>query len=191
MARTIGSTFSTQLSSSQTRPFYAVEFLYTQPLRMWTGYGEFTILSQDYLGLGNLMTISQLSESADIKATGINIRVNGLDTSILSQGFNETQQGVIVNVYFGVLTTTDNAQAIVDTPYEIFSGTVDTVSITEDGETSFIDYSIESKLISLEKALDFRYTDQDQKFFFPNDKGLEFVDDVQNKSIDWGGGETT
>ena len=191
MARTIGSTFSTQLSSSQTRPFYAVEFLYTQPLRMWTGYGEFTILSQDYLGLGNLMTISQLSESADIKANGINIRVNGLDTSILSQGFNETQQGVIVNVYFGVLTTTSNAQAIVDTPYQIFSGTVDTVSISEDGQTSVIDYSIESKLISLEKALDFRYTDQDQKFFFPNDKGLEFVDDLQDKTIDWGGGETT
>jgi len=189
MARTIGSTFSTQLSSSQTRPFYAVEFLYTLPLRMWTGYGEFTILSQDYLGLGNLMAISQLSESADIKANGINIRVNGLDTSILAQGFNETQQGVIVNVYFGVLTTTDNALAIVDTPYQIFSGTVDTVSISEDGDTSVIDYSIESKLISLEKALDFRYTDQDQKFFFPNDKGLEFVDDLQDKTIDWGGGQ--
>ena len=191
MARTIGSTFSTQLSSSQTRPFYAVEFLYTQPLRMWTGYGEFTILSQDYLGLGNLISIGQVQESADTKASGINITLSGLDTSVLSGAFNETQQGIVVNLYFGVLTITDNALAIVDTPYQIFSGTVDTVSIAEDGQTSTIAYTIESKLISLEKALDFRYTDQDQKFFFPNDKGLEFVDDVQNKSIDWGGGETT
>ena len=191
MARTIGSTFSTQLSSSQTRPFYAVEFLYTQPLRMWTGYGEFTILSQDYLGLGNLISIGQVQESADTKASGINITLSGLDTSVLSGAFNETQQGIVVHLYFGVLTITDNALAIVDTPYQIFSGTVDTVSIAEDGQTSTIAYTIESKLISLEKALDFRYTDQDQKFFFPNDKGLEFVDDVQNKSIDWGGGETT
>jgi len=59
MARTIGSSFSTQLSSTQTRPFYAVEFEYSTPLRIWTGYGEFTILSQTYLGLGNLVTISQ------------------------------------------------------------------------------------------------------------------------------------
>lgn len=191
MARTIGSTFSTQLSSSQTRPFYAVEFLYTQPLRMWTGYGEFSIFSQDYLGLGNLISIGQVQESADTKASGINITLSGLDTSVLSGAFNETQQGIVVNLYFGVLTITDNALAIVDTPYQIFSGTVDTVSIAEDGQTSTIAYTIESKLISLEKALDFRYTDQDQKFFFPNDKGLEFVDDVQNKSIDWGGGETT
>ena len=189
MARTIGSTFSTQLSSSQTRPFYAVEFLYSLPLRMWTGYGEFVILGNDYLGLGNLVSISQVSESADIKATGITINVSGLDTSILSAGFNETQQGTIVNVYFGVLTTTSNALAIVDTPYQIFSGTVDTVNISEEGDVSSIQYGIESKLISLEKALDFRYTDQDQKFFFPNDKGLEFVDDLQDKTIDWGGGE--
>ena len=37
---------------------------------------------------------------------------------------------------------------------------------------------IESKLITLERPLNFRYTDQDQKHFFPNDKGLEFVDDI-------------
>ena len=191
MARTIGSTFSTQLSSSQTRPFYAVEFNYATPLRVWTGYGEFSIFSQDYLGLGNLISIGQVQESADTKASGINITLSGLDTNILSSAFNETQQGVIVHLYFGVLTITDNALAIVDTPYQIFSGTVDTVSIAEDGQTSTIAYTIESKLISLEKALDFRYTDQDQKFFFPNDKGLEFVDDVQNKSIDWGGGDTS
>ena len=73
MARSIGSTFSTQLSSSQTRPFYAVEFLYSIPLRMWTGYGEFEILGNDYQGIGNLVSISQVNESADIKATGIRI----------------------------------------------------------------------------------------------------------------------
>ena len=57
MARTIGSSFSTQLSSGRTRPFYAIEFLYPQALRAWTGYGEFTISGQIYTGLGNLINI--------------------------------------------------------------------------------------------------------------------------------------
>lgn len=188
MARTIGSSFSTQLSSTQTRPFYAVEFLYSTPLRIWTGYEEFTILGQTYLGLGNLVTISQVQESADTKANGMTISASGLNTDILSTALTQTQQGVIVNVYFGVLTTTSNAQAIVDTPYEIFSGFVDTVSINEQGDTSAISFNIESKLISLERPLDLRYTDQDQKHFFPNDKGLEFVNDIQDKVIVWGGG---
>jgi hypothetical protein len=190
MARTIGSTFSTQLSSSQTRPFYAVEFLYATPLRIWTGYGDFTILSETYTGLGNLVSISQLQESADTKANGIKVVASGLNTDILSTALSQTQQGVVVNIYFGVLTTTSNAQAIVDTPYEIFSGFVDTVTINEQGDTSSITFDIESKLISLERPLDFRYTDQDQKHYFPNDKGLEFVDDIQNKQIVWGGGTT-
>ena len=88
MARTIGSSFSTQLSSTQTRPFYAVEFEYSTPLRIWTGYGEFTILSQTYLGLGNLITIGQVQESADTKANGIKIVASGLNTDILSTAFN-------------------------------------------------------------------------------------------------------
>ena len=189
MARTIGSTFSTQLSSSQTRPFYAVEFLYTQNLRIWTGYGEFTIAGQQYLGLGNLISISSIQETAETKASGLNIVATGIDGSVVASALNETQQGVVVNVYFGVLTTSDNAQAIVDEPYQIFSGFVDTVNITETGNTASIAFDIESKLISLERALNFRYTDQDQKHFFPNDKGLEFVDDLQDKEIIWGGGK--
>jgi len=190
MARTIGSSFSTQLSSTQTRPFYAVEFLYPTPLRIWTGYEELTIFNQTYLGLGNLVNISQVTESADTKANGMTISASGLNTDILSTALSQTQQGVVVNIYFGVLTTTSNAQAIVDTPYEIFSGFVDTVTINEQGDTSSITFDIESKLISLERPLDFRYTDQDQKHYFPNDKGLEFVDDIQNKEIVWGGGTT-
>tara|TARA_R110000824_G_scaffold49508_1_gene139044 strand:+ start:250 stop:822 length:573 start_codon:yes stop_codon:yes gene_type:complete len=190
MARTIGSSFSTQLSSTQTRPFYAVEFLYTQPLRVWTGYGDFTVEGQIYTGLGNLISISSVQETAETKASGVKIVASGINTDVLSTALNQTQQGVIVNVYFGVLTTTSNALAVVDDPYEIFSGFVDSVNINESGDTSTISFDIESKLISLERPLDFRYTDQDQKHFFPNDKGLEFVDDLQDKSIDWGGGST-
>ena len=138
--------------------------------------------------MGNLLSIGQVQESAETKATGIKVSASGLNTDVLASALTQTQQGVVVNVYFGVLTTTSNALAIVDDPYQVFSGFVDSVAIAEQGETSTIEYSIESKLISLERPLDFRYTDQDQKHFFPNDKGLEFVDDLQDKEIIWGGG---
>lgn len=188
MARTIGSTFSTQLSSTQTRPFYAVEFLYTQPLRVWIGYGDFSILGQIYTGLGNLISISSVQETGETKASGVKIVASGINTDVLASALTQTQQGVVVNIYFGVLTTTSNAQSIVDDPYKIFSGFVDTVNIVETGDTASITFDIESKLITLERPLNFRYTDQDQKHFFPNDKGLEFVDDLQDKEIIWGGG---
>ena len=188
MARTIGSSFSTQLSSGRTRPFYAIELLYPQPLRVWTGYGEFTISGQIYTGLGNLINISAIEETGETKATGLSISLSGLDGSVVASALQETQQGVQANLKFGLLETTANALAIVDDPYEIFSGFVDTVAISDEGDASTITFELESKLISLERPLDFRYTDQDQKHFFPNDKGLEFVDDLQDKEIKWGGG---
>ena len=188
MARTVGSSFLTQLSSSRTRPFYAVEFFYTQNLRIWTGYGELNTLGQTFIGLGNLISISHIEETSQTKANGIRIVASGLNGDVLAQAINGTQQGVLVKLHFGVLETTSNAQAVVDTPYEIFSGFVDTVTIEEGADSSAIAFNIESKLIALEKPLDFRYTDQDQKHFFPDDKGLEFVDDLQDKEVAWGGG---
>lgn len=188
MARSIGSSFSTQISSNAVRPFYAVKLDYSTALRLWTGNGEITINSEIYTGSANIMSISQVNETGEIKASGINLTFSGIPTALLSNALTETQQGTDCEVYFGVLETSSNAQSIVDNPYQIFAGIVDVVSIQEDGDSSTIQYSIENKLISLERPLDFRYTDQDQKFFFPNDKGLEFVDDLQDKNIVWGGG---
>lgn len=188
MARTIGSSFSTQLSSSSVRPFYAISFAYSTPLRIWTGDGEIVIGGETYFSSANFMEISEINETAETKAAGLNIVFSGIDTSILASSLTETQQGVAVILHFGVLTTTNNETVIVDTPYQLFNGTVDTVTISESGETSTIKFTLESKLIALEKPLDFRYTDQDQKHFFPDDKGLEFVDDLQDKNIVWGGG---
>ena len=111
MARTIGSNFSTQLSSTQVRPFYAIEFNYPTPLRIWTGYSSFSIFSQDYLGLGNLITVSNIQETGETKASGITVSASGLDTSILSSSFTQTQQGVNVKLYFGVLRAIDNWKA--------------------------------------------------------------------------------
>ena len=49
--------------------------------------------------------------------------------------------------------------------------------------------AVENKLIILERPVERRYTDQDQKELFVGDKGLEFVDSLQDKSVNWGGGD--
>ena len=45
----------------------------------------------------------------------------------------------------------------------------------------------ESRLIDLDVTRERRYTDADQKIDFPDDKGLEFIADIQDKEIIWGG----
>ena len=188
MARTIGTNFQAQLDSSQLEPFFAISVGFTTPLNIWTGYNTINIDGVTYLPSGNLLNISAIDESADIRANGVKIGLSGLDSSIISSALTEDSQGKVVKIFFGVLTTTDNQTVVVDPPYQTFEGFIDTMSILEDGNTAQISVNVENKLIILERPLNRRYTDQDQKNLFAGDKGLEFVESLQDKSIVWGGG---
>ena len=188
MTRSIGSNFNTQITSGQVQPFMAVSLGFSTPLNLWTGYHDITIGSDTYVGGGNLLEISSIQESSEVKATGMSIALSGLDSSIVSSALTENVQGTVVKVFFGVLETSSNATAVVDTPYQTFEGFIDTMSILEDGNTAQISVDVENKLVALERPLNRRYTDQDQKNLFAGDKGLEFVESLQDKSIVWGGG---
>jgi hypothetical protein len=188
MARTLGTDFQAQLDSSQLEPFFAVSVGFTIPLNLWTGYNTITIGGTEYFPSGNLLSISPIDESADIRANGVKIALSGLDSSIISSALTEDSQGKIVKIYFGVLETASNATAVVDTPYQAFEGFIDRMAIVEDRNIAEISVDVENKLIMLETPLNRRYTDQDQKNLFAGDRGLEFVESLQDKSIVWGGG---
>ena len=189
MSRSIGTTFGNQLTSGNLRPFYAIKMNFTSgTLLLATTYSDLVISGETYLGTGNILNISPITETADTRATGVEIVLSGLDTSILSAGLTEDTQGMIVEIYFGVMTTTSNAAAIVDTPYQIFSGFIDSMVLEESGESSTLTFTVENKLVTLERPIDRRYTDQDQQNLFIGDKGCEFVTSLQDKSVAWGAG---
>tara|TARA_Y100000004_G_scaffold194440_1_gene259022 strand:- start:479 stop:1054 length:576 start_codon:yes stop_codon:yes gene_type:complete len=189
MSRTIGTNFRNQIESSRIRPFYAVEIAFKSgTIRTWTGFGSITISSETYIGTGNLLNISNVNETADVRATGIKITLSGIDSSLLSSSLNQDAENGTIKLFFGVLETSSNAQSVVDTPYLLFSGFLDTISVQEDGGKSIITVSGESKLITLERGANRRYTDQDQKNLFAGDRGLEFIDSLQDKQLFWGGG---
>lgn len=189
MTRSIGSDFSTQLSSGNIRPFYAISVAFKDStLRLWTGLGDLFFDSATFIGSGNLLSISNINETADIRASGVKVSLSGLDSSILSSSISQDSEGGVVKIYFGVLETADNRKQIVDSPYQLFEGSLDTIQISETGQTATITVTVENKLIMLERPRNRRYTDQDQKNLFSGDKGLEFVDDLQDKELIWGGG---
>jgi hypothetical protein len=63
---------------------------------------------------------------------------------------------------------------------------MDTMGIEDSGDTANIGLTAESRLIDLERSRERRYTSEDQKIDYPNDKGLEFIADLQDKEIVWG-----
>ena len=185
MTRSLGSNFDTALTADVVRPFFAIDLDFDDGnLRVWTGYGDLTIGGETYLGGGDIMSISELEETGEIRANGVSIGFTALPSSIISSALNQNYQGRTMTLYFGTL---DASGSIIDTPYIAFRGQMDVMNISESGDSAQITINGESRLIDLDVPRVRRYTSEDQKIDFPTDRGLEYIADLQDKEIVWGG----
>lgn len=150
------------------------------PVRIWNGYRPITIDGDEYLGLATLMSVSGFDESMEIAAKGATVTIAGFDPSIVSVALQENYQNRSMKIMVGTLDgdTTDM--------YTVFRGRLDTMDISESGNGAVITVTAENRLIDLERARSSRYTSEDQKTYYPDDLGLDYVADLQDKSIDWG-----
>ena len=146
--------------------------------------GDLTIGSDTYTGGGSLLGIDAFEETSEIKAAGMKISLSGMPSDLLSLSLSESYQGRNVTVLFGVLT---DLQVVSGTPYTMFVGKMDKMSINDTGSDVTFTLACESRLIVLERPNPIRYTDEEQNRLFDGDKGLEYVADIQDKPLVWGG----
>ena len=180
MSRDITSTVLNALDDAVIYPFFAVDIDFVdEPLYVWSGTGNLVIGGKTYLGAGQLMSVSTVEETTEIEAKGATITMSGIPSSFLSLALTQQYQGRECRIYFGV---TNNPSQYV----EIFSGELDQMNISEEAETCTIAVTVENVLIKLERPVVRRFTNEDQKSTFPDDKGLEFVASLQDKEIFWG-----
>ena len=169
-------------SDASLTAFMAVEMFFTSgTVRLWNGIGDLTFDSNTYSGTGQLLSISNIEEAAEIGAKGITLGLSGINSTILSYALNENYQYKNIKIHVGTIDG-----ATVDS-YQIFSGRMDVMTIDENGETCNITLSAENRLIDLERPRVRRYTSEDQKSLHPNDKGFDFVNSLQEAEIKWGG----
>jgi hypothetical protein len=186
MSRDLTTAVQNQLSADELEPFFAVKLNFDSgDLRLWTGYGDITVDSETYTGGGQLLDISEIEETVEIAARGITMSLNGVDSSLVSLALTENYQTRSAKVYLGVLSS----GAVVASPYQLFDGRMDVLSIDDSGDTATITMTAESRLIDLERPRLRRYTSEDQKLRHPTDTGLDFVAALQEKEIAWGTGK--
>ena len=205
MSRDLNTEFVDGLQQSVVYPFFAVDLNFESgPLYFWTGYGDLSINGVTYLGVGTLVNISAVEETTEIEAKGAVVTMTGIPSSFLSLALAEPYQGRECKIYFGLwlnnrtittqandtITTEDLFEFATetDTRYltEIFSGELDQMNISEEGNTSTIAVTSENVLIKLERPVVRRFTNEDQKSRFSTDRGLEFVAGLQDKEVFWG-----
>jgi len=184
MTRSITSNMLTQFSAKEVELFLALKLNFDSgTIALWTGYGDITFGSQSYTGAGTLLGFSTVEETSEIAARGAQVTLDGIETSIVSLALQEPYQGRKALIYLGALSS----GAVVADPTLIFDGRMDVMTIEDSGDTCTISLTLESRLIDLERSRVRRYTTEDQKVNFSNDKGFDYVADLTDKQVNWGG----
>jgi hypothetical protein len=180
MSRDIATVVANALGDGVLEPFFAVDLGFDSGvLRLWTGVGSKTINGEEYIGAGTFLQISEIRETSSIEAAGATLTLSGIPSELLSLSLSEPYQQRPARIYFGLVGSSADM-------VEIFTARMDQMVIEEGPDTCTIELSIESILVDLEKAKVLRYTNNDQQSRFPGDKGLEFVESLQNRELFWG-----
>lgn len=175
-------TAPSEFSEDSLAPFLAVELNFDSGiLRLWNGYSDITIDGASYTGSGNLLQISEIEENGEVAARGVSITLTGLSTEIISIALQENYQNRTAKVFIGAIKSDGTIQS-----YQVFGGRLDVLGIEESGETASVSVTAENRLIDLERPRIRRYTSEDQKSLYPGDLGLDYVNDLQDKTLDWG-----
>ncbi len=196
MARDTTTEFNSELTSTIIQPVLLTEVYFFDsgnppsnetPIRLWSGVGDLSWDSKTWQGIGDLLKVTPSAETEEITPSSIQLTLGGIKSSFISLALNSTRQGKRVNVWFGFIDSSTGL--IVSDPlgiYLLFNGRVDTISIEEGSEGATITLSAENRLTDLGRKKERRYTPEDQKSQFPNDKGLETVHAAAVWSGNWG-----
>ena len=186
MARTIPSSLTAVLGNSEIEPYYAVDLDFPSGnLRLWTGFGNRAINSNTFTGSGDVMRIDGLEEAADLSSRGTTLTFSGVPSNLVTYALTEEYQGHLCQIFWGIKSVTDVV--------EVFSGYMDKMTISDDGESATIQLTVESRLITLERANVRRYTQAShdavistEGYGQTTDTFFKWVTRLQDKQIPWG-----
>jgi len=182
--------------------------VYNRLLRLWTGNGTLVYEGNEYFGTGTMLDVSVIEETTEIAARGASLTLSSVPSEVISLALTEQYQGRTCKIFFGLFqegrledqTSAENAPVFIllqdggrmileankTSLTEIFTGYMDQLSIDEGADASTLQLSAENKLIDLERPRVGRFTSEYQKSIYPDDKGFDFVEGMQDLQITWG-----
>jgi hypothetical protein len=216
MPRAITAGFAQAIAAKGNKPalFFEVNFL-SGPVYLWSGTQSIVWNSRTWLGAGGLINVSTVEESSTVEAKGITLSMSGVSTSFLADILDEFQVGLPAIVYLGFFADTGTSGSggyglggygsggygsggygsgsgtgggvsLIPDPVIAWAGRTDQPTIEMDGSTATISVNCEHRFVEMNVAVDRRYTNEDQQLDYPGDRGLEFVNSIQDVRIFWG-----
>lgn len=153
----------------------------TSTVRLATGGLQLEWGGHTWTALGGLGNVGPAQEAAGTPAA-ISLQLSGVPASQVSLALSEPVQGKACTIRVAVLDPATHA--VLDAPVE-WVGTLDTMTLSEDGGTAVINVTAEHAGVDLLRPVPVRYTDVDQQRLYPGDLGFQYAVDTAGKTITW------
>ena len=153
------------------------------PLALNMSTWDLTWLGVVYKGAYGLGTISAVQDKPG-EIAGITLELAAGDSSIIALALDDADivQGTPVTIRTAIIDL--ETYQVLDAPID-WVGSLDTMSIGEDGTQAAIRCTAESKAVDLLRGNPQFYADQDQRAIAPNDASFSFVVDQIDKPLIW------
>lgn len=183
MSRNLDSALLAALSNGLISPvFMAVLTFKSSTQYVWSGIGNLIFNGHTYKGIGSLGKIGAINEGVEVKADGTTVTLSGIDPVLLSDSMTDIQPGAPAKLYFGLISE----GILIGTPYQLYSGTMDSPSVSVGDKTLSITIALENRMIDLSRPNARRYTSADQRIAYPTDSGFSWVEQLVDMSLLWG-----
>ena len=146
--------------------------------------GTFTWGGNDWLGVGDLGTISEIEAGIDVSPYKLTLALSGLAAAISGAALTQDYYNQPVTVYLGVLDAND---VLLADPTIVWQGVMDQMDLSVGAESGdVIQLTCESELARFDKASNRKYTDSQQQNDFASDVAFEFMAQIEGAKIRWG-----
>ena len=129
------------------------------------------------------MGVSKIEEDSEINSNGIAVALSYMDETVLNYALTENYQNRPISIILGFLMGGTNEVAGTMT---VFKGRMQSMRINDTPEGATISLSAESRLNDLRRPRGYRYTNDSQQHLFSVDKGLGWIQTLQDQQILWG-----
>ena len=154
---------------------------------IWSGVGTLQYAGNSFTGVGSMGTVAAIREGTTVEAQGTQVTLSGIDPVYLSESLTDIRMGAPAKIWIAALT----AQGQMVAAYQAFAGQVDKPSVavnTDDSgkKTVSISLALENRLVNLSRASNRRYTNADQRRYYPDDTAFSKVEELNDEALRWG-----
>jgi hypothetical protein len=149
---------------------------------VWSGVGNLIYNGNTYLGVGSFGQVGDIVEGVEVRADGTTVSLSGVDSTLLNDCLNDIQLGAPVTLWLAVVSEGQ----LVGAPYALYVGTVDKPTVPIRPDVLTITLALENRMLNLQRPTMRRLTSSDQNYYYPDDTGLNWVEQLADTALVWG-----